>query len=287
MVSLEDLTRLHWKWENVANASAWLLNRAWLNFLLVYAHVRAFFKTVSVPSDTKVAAGVGLALGLGVIVGLTLFPGEPFDYSTGTVPADPRKIKAAVAEQKRIENAEAAAAGDAGQANDAGANGAGLRRRKRKGKKGKADEGKGDEGGANTDLVCAPCEPSTDAPATADLFTDDVIASSRKVAKMFNLSEEQFEQAVRDAKTEMKTGVKPTMYENDYGDLAGAVNTFILAVLVGALIWAINRDYGNAFTIWFVRKFPRESAVLNIGQQYAAQGLTSGLGPMLGGNRRV
>ena len=67
------------------------------------------------------------------------------------------------------------------------------------------------------------------------------------------------------ARQEYETGVAPRGAGSDAAEWAAFLNHGIIVGLFAGLIWAINHDYGNAFTKWFVVHFPSEAQTLGIG----------------------
>lgn len=80
-----------------------------------------------------------------------------------------------------------------------------------------------------------------------------------KAAKLFGLSDDQFKQAIDNAKIEYETGVAPPAPYDNIATLSSIVNYLMIIGMVVALIWAINRDYDNAAIKLFVANFPREA----------------------------
>uniref|UniRef100_A0A7S2WVX5 Uncharacterized protein n=1 Tax=Rhizochromulina marina TaxID=1034831 RepID=A0A7S2WVX5_9STRA len=102
------------------------------------------------------------------------------------------------------------------------------------------------------------------AKAEADPFQDPkVLHSARKAANFFGISEQDYEKAVEDAKREYKDGASSSEMLGS-SEWVAVANLIVYASLLGALIWAINHDYGNAFTKWFVLTFPREAEALGV-----------------------
>jgi|AntAceMinimDraft_1070359.scaffolds.fasta_scaffold347979_1 hypothetical protein len=89
-------------------------------------------------------------------------------------------------------------------------------------------------------------------------------AKARKAAKMLGLSEAQYQDAKTNAKKEFETGKAPDSYDDSAENLGACINFVIMNTLLVLTIWAINRDYGNAATKFFIANFPREAATLGI-----------------------
>lgn len=103
--------------------------------------------------------------------------------------------------------------------------------------------------------------------AERDPFTDPaIIAKSRKAAKLFGLDENQFQKALSNAKEEWETGVPPADADGYSSAVvwATAINYGLLFAVFCGLIWAVNRDYGNMATRFFVQLFPREAVALGL-----------------------
>lgn len=206
-----------------------------------------YLRSVELREDTVTSIYAGIGLGVGIIVFLSIFPGEPFDYNTGTVPPDPRGRKD-VADPASFPESEAAGfstsvAGSTGKKN-------GLRNRK--------------ENAAGTEIEMLKRDADPDRRRSEELtvedpFSDNVIEKSRKLAKIFNLDDEQFEKAVTDAKQQYRDGKSGS---DSSGEITAFMNLIIPVALAAALFYVLNRDYGGAGTYWLTRLFPRETATL-------------------------
>jgi len=100
-----------------------------------------------------------------------------------------------------------------------------------------------------------------------DPFLDPaIIAKSRKAAKLFGLDEMQFQKALGNAKEEWKTGIPPadTDGQNNAAAWAAIINHGMLLSMFCGLVWALNRDYGNLATKFFIQLFPREAVALGL-----------------------
>lgn len=96
-----------------------------------------------------------------------------------------------------------------------------------------------------------------------DPFSDpNIKRKARKAAKLFGLSESQFEEAVQNAKIEFDTGEAPSAHYDNVLSIASFVNMSILGAVTVGCIWALNKDYDNAATKVFIANFPREAAML-------------------------
>jgi len=81
---------------------------------------------------------------------------------------------------------------------------------------------------------------------------------------LLGLSEAQYQEAKTNAKTEYETGKSPDDSDHLAENLSACANFAIMGTLLVLTIWAINRDYGNAATKFFIANFPREAITLGI-----------------------
>lgn len=201
--------------------------------------------------DTVTSIAVGLVLGLVIIIFLNIFPGEPFDYNTGTIPSDPRKKKKM---EDPVESPENESSGVSTSTSGSTGMRDSLRHRKRDAPC-KETERSNEVVDPDIDLCEDTCVGKP--PEEEDPFSDTIIEKSRKLAEKFGLDDEQFNQAVINAKRQYRNGESAS-----HGEIRTIMNLIIPVSLIVGGIYFMNRDYGGAGTYWLIRLFPKEAAIL-------------------------
>ena len=104
-------------------------------------------------------------------------------------------------------------------------------------------------------------------PLSLDLSTEEIMARTSKVQKVFGLSDSQMALAVENAKKESR-GVKISENDVSFGSdgfsASQKVDMIVYAGLFAALIYFANRDFGADAGRWFYTYFPREAKALGI-----------------------
>ena len=255
----------------------------------LWSRVRKYWGDLlrNVPENTKISVGIGLAAGTIILMVLTLFPGEPFDYNFEDGNAEkladfksdydavhnPGKLKKAAAKaQKGKAKQESAAEGsdewlvDSGTTDkQAGAGSAGLRRRKKKGEAAPAPT-KDDAPPEDSAAVVASEPP----PPQEEKFVFDEakwIAKAAKAEKVLGIPQEDFKKAILNAKREFEESEasgesKRVVVTADEGSGLKMLENFILFGMIAAGCYFVNRDYGGALGTALIRFFPREAHAL-------------------------
>ncbi|CAM9870738.1 unnamed protein product [Chrysoparadoxa australica] len=198
--------------------------------------------------DTAWSACAGLALGLLLIAFLLRYPGEPFDYSR---PDGKTKVEDASSEP---------------DSEPRGHEPEGLRRR---GNAGKEDE------------VIAPkvtagmVEWSNEEKFNPHNIDEGELAARlrrSKAIRLLGLSEDQLQQAVRDAKEELVAEKEGRPFQrrkaenlSSGGSLTKKVDFAVYTLLFAGLFYFMNRDYKGAATKILQQFFPREMSTLGFG----------------------
>jgi len=233
---------------------------AWQRVALPTLH---YFRSIKIQDDTKMALGIGFAVGVAVVIGLMIFPGEPFDYSSNEFLKDQSKE-----EKGENKNDKAGLEADSGTGARSGPK---KKKKKVANSEEPKDEGAKEDGSETKDP--SPIRASgTEDQATAsqpgvsaDPFKDPKLqADARRAARFLGLSDDQLDKAVEAAKYEYETGVPPPSQGMSAIDVAHLVNHLIIFGLFCATIWAVNKDYGGAATRFFITHFPREATALGI-----------------------
>jgi hypothetical protein len=91
-----------------------------------------------------------------------------------------------------------------------------------------------------------------------------VTERARKVAKKIGVSDEQFEQAVINAKIEYETGVAPRTDFDDAAFWVRCANWVMIGLILCAIVYFLNRDYDDLATKLLLSLLPAEAKVLGI-----------------------
>lgn len=281
----------------------WYLRKASLVWQKYGLRLTLYLRSIKVPNDTKMAFLVGLVIGVVAIILVNLYPGKPYSYATGsylTSEGEPIKRKKKKKKKNKSKGEDEgnregdepggrpALEADESDEDEEGEEGetpkekeqtsaldfSAKKSKKTEKKKGGSDTSQKSPTSKNAQSVRIGLDGMVKKDGGAeeeedeeekDPFADpEVVEKARKAAKYFGLTEEQLQKAVKNAKEEYRTGVAPKETGSSAAEWAALLNYGILGALVAGLIWAINRDYSNAFTKWFVTTFPDEAQTLGI-----------------------
>jgi hypothetical protein len=86
-------------------------------------------------------------------------------------------------------------------------------------------------------------------------------AELEKIRKRFKLTKEQMKIVMaKSKKNELVATKDATTSWTPHQQL----NAVVYTILIGALIYVGNREYGNILTHWFIESFPREAEILGL-----------------------
>jgi len=80
--------------------------------------------------------------------------------------------------------------------------------------------------------------------------------------KLFGLTESQMRNVMDVSRSQALTD--QCIEEHSCLSLTQKINVMVYIVLFASLIYAVNRDYDNAATLWFIHHFPNEARILRL-----------------------
>merc|ERR1719232_769706 len=198
----------------------------------------------TIDESTKLSVVIGLICGLGIILFLGFFPGEPMGicYGPSFDENDPIGLKKEaynnISKEEKISN-------------------------------GKMNPNKvmnhdtKENNNTNEDNVDDDNETSAK-KATDASWPGDSLDQSKiiRIQSIFKLSDDQMNDVLKMSKEEAFN-----KRNNNYDDiisLESKVNWVVYIVLFALLIYILNRDYGNIVTWLFIRTFPKEAKLLRL-----------------------
>ena len=223
-----------------------------LPFALVktlYFQIFQYLNSVNVSDDAKLSLQVGVALGIGVIGFLIIFPGEPFDYTL---------LDGGVKKEGEED------CGKEGTGNSVNGN-------KKEKKMGKKDAGKAPPAAEKPEAPTASDKIQQEPALDLSWSTEKIMKKTSKIQKLFMLSNEQMSEAIENAKLE-NTGVNPNKVTGGGGagsgdevSLGAKVDMFVYTTLIVLFAYFAYRDFGEGrMTRLIMQYFPREGAALGL-----------------------
>jgi len=84
--------------------------------------------------------------------------------------------------------------------------------------------------------------------------------------KKLGLTEDQMDQAVKDAKSQALNKSKGTTTDLDLDGLSikSKLNGVVYMCVFSSMVYYLNREYDHVATMWFIRSFPNEAEIMGI-----------------------